>query len=88
MSLIERSHLFFRQIPDKSFEFPIFIRNFANRYYNSMGMTTKKITREEALKRWNAAKATKKAMVEKMQKALFEEYKARTGEEPLQFNVW
>lgn len=46
------------------------------------------MTREEAIKRWNAAKATKKAMVEKMQKVLFEEYKARTGEEPLQFNVW
>ena len=53
-----------------------------------MGMTTKKMTREEALKRWNEAKATKKAMVEKMQKVLYEEYKARTGEEPLQFNVW
>lgn len=46
------------------------------------------MTREEALRRWNAAKATKKAMVEKMQKVLYEEYKSRTGEEPIQFNVW
>lgn len=47
----------------------------------------KKLTREEALRRWNSAKATKKAMVEKMQRALYEDYKARTGEEPLHFNV-
>lgn len=46
-------------------------------------MTTKKMTREEALKRWNEAKATKKAMVEKMQKVLYEEYKARIGEKPM-----
>lgn len=46
-----------------------------------------KLTREEALKRWNAAKASKKAMVEKMQKVLYEDYKERTGEEPLNFNV-
>ena len=65
------------------------IHNFADKYnVKGMGMTTKKMTREEALKRWNEAKATKKAMVEKMQKVLYEEYKARTGEEPLQFNVW
>ena len=46
-----------------------------------------KITREEALKRWESAKKQKKAMVEKMRKALYEDYKARTGEEPLTFNV-
>ena len=44
-------------------------------------------TREEALKRWESAKKQKKAMVEKMRKALYEDYKARTGEEPLTFNV-
>lgn len=46
-----------------------------------------KITREEALKRWESAKIQKKAMVEKMRKALYEDYKARAGEEPLTFNV-
>ena len=46
-----------------------------------------KLTREEAIRRWNAAIATKRAMVEKMQKSLYEDYKLRTGEEPLKFNV-
>ena len=43
-----------------------------------------KLTREEALRRWKSAKATKKA---KMQKMLYEDYKLRTGEEPVNFNV-
>ena len=38
-----------------------------------------KLTREEALRRWQSAKATKKAMVDKMQKMLYEDYKFRTG---------
>lgn len=46
-----------------------------------------KITREEALRRWSSAKAQKKELVEKMRKMLYEDYKARTGEEPLTFNV-
>ena len=46
-----------------------------------------KITREEAIRRWKAAKPTKKAMIEKMQKMLYEDYKARTGEEPVKFNI-
>ena len=46
-----------------------------------------KLTREEALRRWNSAKATKKAMVDKMQKMLYEDYILRTGEEPARFNV-
>lgn len=46
-----------------------------------------KLTREEALRRWKSAKATKKAMVAKMQKMLYEDYKLRTGEEPVRFNV-
>ena len=46
-----------------------------------------KITREEALKRWESAKKQKKDMVETMRKMLYEEYKARTGEEPVSFNV-
>ena len=46
-----------------------------------------KITREEALKRWESAKKQKKNRVERMRKMLYEEYKARTGEEPVSFNV-
>ena len=42
---------------------------------------------EEALRRWKSSKATKKAMVDKMQKMLYEDYKLRTGEEPVRFNV-
>lgn len=45
------------------------------------------ITREESLRRWDSTKAQKREMVEKMRKALYEGYKARTGEEPLRFNV-
>ena len=46
-----------------------------------------KLTREEAVRRWNAAIATKRAMVEKMQKSLYEDCKMSTGEEPVKFNV-
>jgi len=46
-----------------------------------------KITREEALKRWESAKKQKKNMVERMREMLYEEYKARTGEEPVSFNM-
>lgn len=46
-----------------------------------------KLTREEAIRRWNAAKATKRAMVDKMQKSLCEDCKMSTGEEPVRFNV-
>lgn len=46
-----------------------------------------KITKAEALRRWNSAKKQKKAMVEKMRKMLYEDYKARTGEDPITFNV-
>ena len=51
------------------------------------GCSMDNITREEALRRWDSAKAQKREMVEKMRKALYEGYKARTGEEPLTFNV-
>ena len=46
-----------------------------------------KITKAEALRRWNSAKEQKKAMVEKMRKMLYEDYKARTGEDPITFKV-
>ena len=46
-----------------------------------------KLNREEALRRWKASIATKRGMVEKMRKVLYEDYVARTGEEPVRFNV-
>lgn len=46
-----------------------------------------KLTRKEALRRWKSAKATKKAIADKMQKMLYEDCKLRTGEEPVRFNV-
>ncbi len=55
----------------------------SNHYLYNM----EKITREEALRRWSSAKAQKKELVEKMRKMLYEDYKARTVEEPLIFNV-
>lgn len=45
------------------------------------------IKRQEALRRWENAKKQKAEMVEKMRKALYEDYKMRTGEEPLTFNI-
>lgn len=50
-------------------------------------MSMNKLNREEAQRRWKAAIATKRAMVEKMQKVLYEDYVARTGEKPVKFNV-
>ena len=50
-------------------------------------MSINKLTREEAIRRWNLAKATKRTMVEKMRKTLYDDYKSRTGEEPARFNV-
>ena len=55
--------------------------------FHNGGLDMNKLTREEALRRWKSAKATKKAMVDKMQKMLYEDYKFRTGEEPVRFNV-
>ena len=46
-----------------------------------------RLTREEALRRWNVALATKRATVAKMQKMLYEDYKLRTGKEPVRFKV-
>lgn len=46
-----------------------------------------KITKAEALRRWNSAKEQKKAMVEKMREMLYDDYKTQTGEEPVRFNV-
>ena len=64
------------------------MRNFANKYYNGIGMTTNKMTREEALKRWNAAKATKRKMMDKLEALARESYKERTGEYPISVEVW
>ena len=50
-------------------------------------MDDNKMTREEVLKRWSAAKETKRLMVERMKDMLYEDYKLRKGEEPFKFNI-
>ena len=47
-------------------------------------MDTTKLTREEALRRWNASKENKRKMVEKLRKSCLE----RTGKEPIGVEVW
>ena len=46
-----------------------------------------KLTREEAHSRGKSANVTKKATADKKPKMLYEDYKLRTGEEPVRFNV-
>ena len=43
-----------------------------------------KITREEALRRWNSAKETKRRMVERLEVLARESYKDQTGEYPVE----
>ena len=43
-----------------------------------------KITREEALRRWNSAKETKRRMVERLEALARESYKNQTGEYPVE----
>lgn len=47
----------------------------------------KKMTREEALKRFQASVAKKKAFIEELEKSMREEYRKETGEEAKYFNV-
>lgn len=58
--------------------------NFANKKET---MEKFNITHEEAVRRWNAAKEHKRQMVAKMEAALREDYIARTGKQPITFNV-
>lgn len=44
--------------------------------------------REDAIKRFNAAKARKKQRMAELEKMLRQDYVARTGEEPKYINVW
>ena len=46
-----------------------------------------KLTRVEAIRRWNEARKQKEKMIAKMREVLYEDYKKRTGKEPLTFNV-
>ena len=50
-------------------------------------MSEIKVTKEQIFQRWASSKATKRNMVEKMRRMLYEDYKSRMGEEPLKFNV-
>ena len=51
-------------------------------------MNTTKITREEALRRWNASKETKRKMVEKLETLVRNSCLERTGKEPIGIEVW
>ena len=46
------------------------------------------LTREEAKRRWNLAKETKRRMVEKLEALARESYKEQTGEYPVGVEVW
>ena len=50
-------------------------------------MNTTKLTREEALRRWNASKETKRKMVEKLETLVRNTCLERTGKEP-GIEVW
>lgn len=49
-------------------------------------MVIKKLTREEALKRWNASKETKRRMVERLERLACNSTVERAGEESVE--VW
>lgn len=51
-------------------------------------MNTTKLTREEALHRWNASKETKRKMVEKLETLVRNSCLERTGKEPIGIEVW
>ena len=51
-------------------------------------MNTTKITREEALRRWNASKETKRKVVEKLETLVRNSCLERTGKEPIGIEVW
>lgn len=51
-------------------------------------MDTTKLTREEALRRWNASKETKHKMVEKLETLVRNSCLERTGKEPIGIEVW
>ena len=51
-------------------------------------MDTTKLTREEALRRWNASKENKCNMVEKLENLVRKSCLERTGKEPIGVEVW
>ena len=51
-------------------------------------MNTTKLTREEALLRWNASKETKRKMVEKLETLVRKSCLERTGKEPIGIEIW
>jgi len=51
-------------------------------------MDTTKLTREEALRRWNTSKKNKRKMVEKLENLVRKSCLERTGKEPIGVEVW
>lgn len=56
--------------------------------WRNKDMDTTKLTREEALHRWNASKETKRKMVEKLETLVRNSCLERTGKEPIEIEVW
>ena len=50
--------------------------------------STKKITREDALRRLEEARNLKREYVEELEKKMKEDFKKRTGQEATYFEVW
>lgn len=51
-------------------------------------LDTTKLTREEALRRWNTSKENKRKMVEKLENLVRKSCLERTGKEPIGVEVW
>lgn len=51
-------------------------------------MDTVKTTREEALRRWNASKETKRKMSERLEQLVRNSYLERFGKEPDGIEIW
>ena len=56
-------------------------------FCKEMNMNTKKLTREEALRRFQASCEKKKAFVAELEKSMREEYRKEMGHEAKYFNV-
>ena len=56
-------------------------------YRDNMEEQTK-LTREEALRRWNASKETKRRLMAKLEGLVRDKYQEKTGKEPLMVESW
>lgn len=57
-------------------------------WVNKNIMSTVKMTREEALRRWNASKGIKRKMSERLEQLVRNSYWERFGKEPDGIEIW